>query len=177
MDTRTRRLIISAASGALYAVLTMTLLPISYGAVQFRVSEVLCILPFFLPYTVWGLYVGCVIANLISAAGILDIVFGALATLLAGLCTAYIGKKSRRLPAQLMACAMPVLFNGPIVGAVLAWSLTPDTFWSGFALFGAQVAVGEAAVLYILGLPAMRYLIKRDFFRRLDSGAAPEQEL
>ena len=82
MKINTRNLITAAIIGALYAVLTMVLAPISYGPVQFRVSEVLCILPFFMPCTSWGLFIGCIVANLMSAAGLLDVVFGSLATLI-----------------------------------------------------------------------------------------------
>ena len=88
MNIKTQKLITAAIIGALYAVLTMVLAPISYGPLQFRVSEVLCVLPYFMPYTAWGLLFGCVIANLVSAAGILDVVFGSLATLIACLCVA-----------------------------------------------------------------------------------------
>ncbi len=165
MDLTTKKLTTAAVIGASYAALTMALAPISFGAVQFRVSEVLCILPFFLPHTAVGLFLGCAAANLLSAAGIMDVVFGSLATLLAGLCAARIGqvcRAERRVPRigeALAACAMPVVFNAPIVGAVLAWVYTPgELFWSGFGIFAAQVGLGEAAVLFALGYPAMRFL-------------------
>ena len=86
MHITTRKLAAAAVTGAAYAALTMLLAPISYGAIQCRVSEVLCILPFFIPCTAWGLFAGCAIANLLSAAGIFDVIFGSLATLLAALC-------------------------------------------------------------------------------------------
>lgn len=165
MNLTTRNLTVAAVVGAAYAALTMALAPISFGAVQFRISEVFCILPFFLPHTAVGLFLGCAAANLLSAAGIMDVVFGSLATLLAGLCAARIGRTCRterrgpRAGEALAACAMPVAFNAPIVGAVLAWLYTPgELFWSGFWLFGAQVGLGEAAVLFLLGYPAMRFL-------------------
>lgn len=94
MKISTRNLITAAVVGALYAVLTMVLAPISYGALQFRVSEVLCILPFFMPFTAWGLFVGCIVANLMSTAGVLDVVFGSLATLITCLCIAWCGKRA-----------------------------------------------------------------------------------
>ena len=66
----------SAVIAARYAALTLALYPISFGAVQFRVSEALCILPAFVPFTAWGLWAGCAIANLAGGYGIPDIVFG-----------------------------------------------------------------------------------------------------
>ena len=70
------KLILPAVVGALYAALTMLLAPISYGNLQFRISEALCVLPVFFPYTSVGLFLGCALANTISAAGMLDVVFG-----------------------------------------------------------------------------------------------------
>ena len=58
MNKTTRNIVTAAVIGALYAVLTMVLAPISYGPVQCRISEVLCILPFFMPSTTWGLFFG-----------------------------------------------------------------------------------------------------------------------
>ena len=166
MNDIRRKLVYPALVGAVYATLTMVLAPISYGGIQLRISEVLCLLPFFLPETAVGLFVGCALANTISTAGLLDIIFGSLATLIACLLTAAAGKRWRAgnrqmppsLPQCLLAIAPPVLCNGVIVGAVLAYAFTPDAFWPGFALFGLQVAAGELAVLLALGLPVMRLL-------------------
>ena len=163
-----------AITGALYAALTMLLAPVSYGTLQFRLSEALCVLPFFLPYTSVGLFLGCAIANTLSAAGILDIVFGSLATLGAALCTAALGRRTRRsgetapLPVRLAACLSPVVWNGAVVGAVLAGSFTPQSgFRGGFWLFGGQVALGELGVMLLLGLPLLsllpRLLHKKDY--------------
>ena len=159
------KLIYPAIAASLYAALTMLLAPISYGAIQFRLSEALCVLPFFFPYTSVGLFLGCAAANTLSAAGLLDVVFGSLATLGAGLCTAALGRKVRRsaekaaFPRRLAACLSPVLWNGAVVGAVLAASFSPgDAFWSGFWLFGGQVALGELGVMLLLGLPLLSLL-------------------
>ena len=169
MKSNTRKLVAAAAVGAVYAALTMCLAPISYGTVQFRVSEVMCVLPFFLPWTSWGLFLGCALSNVISSAGILDVVFGSLATLASCLCIAALGRcEAPGLGRKILACLMPVMFNGVIIGAVLAWVSVPkDGFWAAMALFGAQVAGGEAAVLFILGLPALCWLPKQAFFRKI----------
>ncbi len=151
---------------AVYAGLTMFLAPISYGPLQFRVSEVLCILPFFFPFSVWGLFIGCIISNMASMFGIVDIVFGSLATLLAALSTMYIGKKSSGgKGACALACLPPVIFNGIIIGAVISFASTPELFWHGFLLNGLQVALGEAVIMFALGLPLMLYIPKTRFFR------------
>jgi len=176
MKLDTRKLVTTAVIGAVYAALTM-INPLAYGPIQFRVSEVLCILPFFLPISAVGLTIGCIIANLIGPYGLIDIVFGSFATLLAGLCTAWIGIRARKSGktgwgASVAACLMPVVFNAPIVGTVLAYaSLTMDTlegpFWQTAAIYGGQVGLGEAGVMLVLGLPALRYILKSPALRGL----------
>lgn len=167
MKTNVRSIAGAAVIGALYAVLTIALAPISYGAVQFRLSEALCVLPYFLPSSVWGLFVGCAVANLITG-NVLDIVFGSLATLLAALCTAACGKRRNCASTRIAACLMPVLFNAVIVGAVITKAYSGLPILSNlpvFALNAFQVGLGEAAVLFIVGLPLMHYLPQRQFFR------------
>ena len=81
-----RSLCLSAMIAAIYAALTMALPMLSYGPVQLRFSEALTVLPFFFPQAIPGLFLGCAISNILSAYGIVDVIFGSLATLLAALC-------------------------------------------------------------------------------------------
>ena len=163
----TRRLTLAAIVAASYAALTVALAPISYGAVQFRVSEALTVLPFLIPSTVWGLTIGCVLANLYTGS-IVDIVFGSLATLLAGLLTAYFGKKGNTVRNRLLGCLPPVLFNAVIVGAVLTWGYRILPFPGELASYGFNaltVGLGELGVLYLLGYTLLRQLPRAEFFR------------
>lgn len=155
-----RKLAVAAVVGAAYAALTLIFLPISFGPVQCRVSEALCVLPFFFPYTMWGLFVGCILSNLVGGYGILDIVCGSLATLLAAWCTAHVRRKW-------LAPLPPVLSNGVIIGAMLAYVLTPSSFGASFVLFGAQVAAGELLACYVLGLPLLIFLPRLSAFQTL----------
>lgn len=167
MKININKLATAAVIGALYAALTMALAPISYGPLQFRISEVLCILPYFLPYTAWGLFFGCMVANLVSAAGILDIIFGSLATLIACVCVGLCGRRSSGIKSKLLACLMPVIWNGLIVGATLTIAiagLNPLHEFGAFALFAGEVALGELGVMFVIGLPLMLYLPKQKFF-------------
>ncbi len=157
----------SAIIAAVYAALTIVLAPISYGPVQFRISEALTALPFLMPGTVWGVFIGCVIANLYTGS-VLDIVFGSLATLLAGLCTAWFGKQGNTVKNRLLACLMPVLFNAVIVGAVLTWGYQFQSFPSpiaSYAFNALTVGIGEAGVLYLIGYTLLRQLPKIRSFR------------
>ena len=157
-----RKLVLAAAIGGLYAALTIATawLPFTYGPVQFRISEALCVLPFLFPYSAWGLFVGCILANLLSPYP-LDILVGALATLIAALCTA-------RLRSKWLAPLPPVLANGLLIGALIAWYQVG--FGSGFIaafLYNAlTVALGEAVVCYALGLPLLAAVKKIPALRR-----------
>lgn len=164
------RLAFSAIIAAVYAALTMALGFMSYSGIQFRVAEALCVLPFFFPSSAWGLFIGCVIANLLSPAGPLDVVFGSLATLLCCLSIAALGRRgSRGWLRCLTVCLMPVVFNALIVGAVLALTIAEpgSSFGAAFALFGGQVALGEAVVMFTLGLVLIRSLPRMKLFAML----------
>ena len=166
-SSRIRRIAAGAVIGAAYAALTMALAPISYGAVQFRISEALCILPFFLPFTAWGLFAGCAVANILTG-NIFDILFGSLATLFAALLTARLGRGAHTVPRQLLACFMPVIFNAVIVGAVITAAYEGQNIFRHFGLYllnAGSVGLGEAAVLYLIGFPLMRTLPGMKFFR------------
>ena len=168
------RLAVMAVIAAAYAALTVLLAPISYGPIQFRVSEAFTALPFLMPGSVWGITLGCVLANLYTGS-ILDIVFGSLATLLAGLLTARFGKKGDTIRNRILGCLMPVLFNAVIVGAVLTWGYQIQEFESPLASYGFNaltVGIGEAAVLYLVGYTLIRQLPRikaiRDFIDRFN---------
>ena len=165
-----RKIALAGVIGALYAALTLALGFIAYGPVQFRIAEALCILPFFFPAAVPGLFVGCVIANLLSPYGILDIVGGSSASLLAALFTMYLGRLNRdSLPVKALACAPPVIVNALVIGLVIAWTETSGggAFWYAFLINGAWVGFGQLVVLYAIGLPMMVFLPKKRFFKSL----------
>ena len=140
----------AAVIAALYAVLTISLQPISFGAVQFRISESLTILPFIFPEAIPGLFVGCIVSNFFSPnIVILDIVFGSLATLLAAICT-------YKISVKWLAPLPPIVFNAVIIGLVITFSTTgSDGFVSAFAGNALSVGTGEAIVCYGLGLPLL----------------------
>ena len=145
----TRALARGAVIAAIYAALTLLLAPISYGEMQVRVSEALTLLPVLMPEAIPALAVGCLLANILGGCTIFDIVFGTLATLLAAICT-------RRLRHNTwLAAAMPVLFNGVIVGAVVHYCYSPAI---PLPLCMLSVAVGEAIACFVLGLLLLRAL-------------------
>ena len=167
MSRNVRLLSFCAVLGAAYAVCTIVLAPISYGALQFRVSEALCILPFFIPGSQWGLFMGCLLSNLMTG-NMMDIVFGSLATLAAGYCTELAGRRGQSLAHAAMGCFMPVLFNAVVVGAVITGAYNGLDLFShpgAFAINALQIGLGEAGVMFLLGLPLCGFLPKKKFFR------------
>lgn len=161
MKKNTQWIVQGALIGALYVVLTVAVAPIGFGAVQFRISEALTILPLFTPAAVPGLFVGCIIANLIGMfMGLnlaIDILFGSLATLLAAILTRGLRRiKVKGFPA--LSFLPPVVLNALIVGLELALFLPQDArvaFWFAALTVGG----GELAVVVVLGIPL--YLVVR----------------
>mgnify|MGYP000107918747 FL=1 len=146
---KTMFIVRSAVIAALYAALTLALYPISFGAVQFRVSEALTLLPIVMPEAIPGLFVGCLVSNLIGSATPWDIIFGSLATLIAAILT-YATRRNK-----ILAAFWPVLCNTVIVGLVLALTLDLPVF-----LTMGEVGLGELAVVYTVGM-AMLVALKR----------------
>ena len=164
-----RKIVFAGIVAALYASMTLIIAPIAYGPIQLRLTEVLCILPFFYPITALGLFVGCFIANLFSPY-VLDMIFGPIASLIAALVTMQLGRVNREsISIKALACFPPVIFNAVIIGAVIAWSMvgSGEAFLPAFVINGLQVGLGQLIVMYAAGLPLMMYLPKLQVFSLL----------
>ena len=135
-----------ACIAALYAAVTVITQAISFGPLQLRLAEALTVLPYLMPEAVWGLTLGCLIANLFGGT-VLDIVFGTLATFLAALITRHLR--------HLFTVPLPtILANALIVGAVVTLN-TVEFSAEAFLLFVGSIAVSETLVTYCLGLPLL----------------------
>lgn len=156
----TRQIALNGVVAGLYAAVTILTASFAYGNIQFRLSECLCVLVCFEPTLTVGLTLGCLIANLFSTVSVLDIVVGTAATLLACLLTVKIQK-------ALLVPLPTILCNAIIVGAMLAWVLAPESFWTSFLIFGAEVGAGEAAVLYLLGVPLYLFVKKTNLIEKI----------
>lgn len=150
----TRFLTETGIIAALYAVLTVVLAPISYGPMQVRVSEALCVLPYFTPAAVPGLFIGCLIANIAglmlgSSLGLLDVVVGSLTTLVA----AWLTSRIRVRPLVPAPAVVLNAFTVPwVLMTVLGVPYWPSVLWVG---------VGQALACYGIGLPLL-YLLERN---------------
>lgn len=142
-NTNILRITYGAAIAAVYVVLTVLFAPISFGPMQVRIAEMLMILPMFTPAAVPGLFIGCIIANMLGGAIALDVIFGSLATLI-GAWGGYLLRRNRWL-----VPIPPILSNALIVPFVLKYGY-------GFTeiplpLMMVYIAIGEIIGCYILG--------------------------
>ena len=153
-----RRLVRCAVIAAVYVVVCLVLAPFSYGAVQVRVAEALCLLPVFGAEYIVGVTLGCFLANLLGST-VVDVVFGTLATLLACLVTYKlrdIRVKGLAIPASLP----PVVFNMIIVGAFeITFFFSDGAPTAMLAVFNAViVGIGELISCTILGVALVKLI-------------------
>ena len=163
MKNNTLYLTRGALVAALYVALTYlaSLVGLSSGVIQFRISEALCILPLFMPEAVMGLFIGCILSNVLTGAVLWDVVFGSVATLIGAIFTRVL----RILPEKLkwLATLPPVISNAVIVPFVLIYAYgVPDGY---FYLF-LTVGVGELVCATGLGTVLYYSLKKYDFLRQ-----------
>lgn len=130
---------------ALYTVLTIAIsaFNLASGAIQVRISEALTILPVFTPAAVPGLFIGCMVSNLVTGCALWDVVFGSVATLIGALGTRMLRGKGA------LAALPPILSNTIIVPFILAYVYgVPD----GIPFLMLTVGIGEVISCGILGL-------------------------
>lgn len=160
---KTRRLTTAAMAGAAYIALSVlgSVFGMAFGPIQCRFSEALCVLPFLFPETAWGLFVGCFVSNILSPYGLLDLIGGAVTTLLAALITS-------RCRSRYLAPLPPVLLNAILVGGIIAFEQTGfgDAFAAAYWFNACSVAVGEAIACYGLGLLLLWRLEKIPFVQK-----------
>lgn len=132
-----------AVIAALYVVLTIVFQPISFGPVQVRISEILTILPLFTSAAVPGLFVGCILANILGGAIVWDVIFDSIATLIGAVAAYYLRFNRWLVPLP------PIAANALIV---------PFVLWYGYGITDISiyymmlyVAAGEVVSCYILG--------------------------
>ena len=158
---------------AIYVVLCMALQPLSYGAVQVRVAEALCLLPVFGTEYILGVVLGCFLSNLLGST-IVDVIFGTLATLLACLVT-YKLRNVRFKGLAIAASLPPVLFNAVIIGVEIA-VLFPDPassapIWLACITNGISVGIGEFNNSTILGVLLVKIIESNTALRKIFAAA------
>ena len=144
MNNKTRNIVYAAIIAALYVVLTefAALHGLSSGAIQIRFSEALNALCLFTPYGIPGMFIGCLLANMLTGAVVFDVVFGSVATLL-GAVGVYLFRKHKAL-----ALLCPVVTNALILPFVLKYAYgLPE----GIGYFVITIAIGQLVSCTVLG--------------------------
>lgn len=165
-----KTMLYAALIAALYVALTFVSagFGMASGAVQIRLSELLCVLPVYTTAAIPGLTVGCFLANLLTGSTVWDLVFGTAATFL-GVLGAYL---LRRIP--YLSPLPTILANGLIIPPVLVVSgIIPA---SAYAVTIATVTAGEVISCGLFGLCLVWYLEKHEHMRQLLFGALPVRE-
>ena len=134
----------AAMIAAIYVVLTYVFAPFSFGEVQIRIAEALTILPVFTPAAIPGLFVGCIVGNILGGAILPDIIFGSIATLIGAFFTYQLRNKNRFL-----ALLPPIIANTVIVPFVLRYGYGVEL---PIPFMMLTVGVGEVVGCGVLGL-------------------------
>ena len=132
----------AAMIAAIYVVLTFIFAPFSFGDVQVRIAEALTILPVFTPAAIPGLFIGCLIGNILGGAILPDIIFGSLATLIGAIFTYLLKKQS-----QFICVLPPIISNTVIVPLILKFGINLP-----IAFLMLTIGMGEIISCGILGL-------------------------
>lgn len=159
----------AAMIAAVYVVLTFiaNAFGIADKAIQVRFSEALTVLPFFMPAAVPGVTIGCLLANFLTGAHWLDIVFGSLATFIGAVFTYWIGIKARTIKQngqskaerlKWLAPLPPVVANAVIIPFVLLYAYGITELWFSFVF----VTIGQLISCGILGMGLLLALEKRN---------------
>ena len=160
MNKHTLRLMRAGIIGALYVVLSLVTLPISGGAIQFRVSEGLTLLPLLYLEAVPALFIGCFLFNLLSGLAFYDVLIGSLVTLVAGLLTYLIGKVIKpKFFKILVGGLFPVLLNALILPIVWIYLLGQSEVL--YLITFVSLLISQTLSVYTVGsaiyLPMAKY--------------------
>lgn len=185
-NSRTTAIARTGMIAAVYAAATLVALlalqGLAWGPVQFRISEAVCVLALLTPNAIPGLTIGCALANLIALAingtgalGLLDVVFGSLATCLGALwCWKMRGNPKIAVLGPVIANALivpaylPLLLQGMGFYTIPFTTIALDGAYIPMYLFGlVATGIGEALVMYVLGLPLLAALKRFGVAKRL----------
>ncbi|MBE6544151.1 MAG: QueT transporter family protein [Ruminococcaceae bacterium] len=157
----------AAVIAAIYAVLTSLLWEFSSLAIQVRASEALSVLPCFTPSAVPGLFVGCLISNIIRG-NFIDAIFGSLTTLVASVLGKLIYKKTKGKKAVYLMLVPSVVLNAIAIPFILYYGYGMSSFagfegvWTVLGIYSVSVFAGQMISCYGLGIPLYHMLCKID---------------
>lgn len=157
-NTKVKFVVKAAIIAALYIVIGIVFHPWDFYALQIRPSEALNILVYFTPAAAWGLFIGCVINNLSSPFGLVDIIFGSLATLASGLL-------GSRIKNKYLVGVPSVIINGFVVAGIITTQsgLTMEAYWP----IMLNITACQLLSVYIIGMPLLLLIDKNKKLKEL----------
>ena len=158
-----RELTLAAVVAAVYFVLCYfgNIFQLTFGPVQVRLGEALTVLPFLFPATAPGVAMGCLLTNVLSPYGPIDMVVGTLATAVAAFL-------SMKMPRWYLAGLPPIVMNALLLPPMWAWAeagAVNGAFWASYWFNLWTFVAGEAVACYVLGTVLLKALPKVKFFR------------
>ncbi len=157
----------SGVIAALYVVLTLPFAQFAFGPIQFRLAEIMTVLPILTPAAIPGLAIGCFLSNLLNPMnlGIIDITFGTLATLIAAVLTSWIARRAKpekTISKDLLSLVPPVAVNAAVVGTYLPFLLSDGSKGSitliSVLISILSVGLSELFVVYVIGFPFLQVM-------------------
>ena len=144
-------IVVNAMIASVYAALTLAISPIAYSEIQFRLSEIMVFLAFYNKKYIPGLIIGCIIANLFSPMGLLDVIFGTISTIIVCI-TMYVIKN------RYLAAIIGDIITGLIIGGELWYA-----YQIPYLINALYVAIGELIVL-IIGALVFKAIEHNEYF-------------
>ena len=158
-----RDIALAAMVAAIYFVLCYfgNIFQLTFGPVQIRLGEALTVLPFLFPATAPALALGCLLTNILSPYGPIDMVVGTLATAIAAFL-------SMKMPRWYLAGLPPIVMNALLLPPMWAWAeagALNGAFWAAYGFNMWTFVVGEAVACYVLGTVLLKALARVKYFR------------
>ncbi len=161
----TRQITMAAMVAALYFVLCYfgNIFQLTFGPVQVRLGEALTVLPFLFPAAAPGVALGCLLTNILSPYGPIDMVVGTLATAIAAFWT-------MKMPRWYLAALPPIMMNALLLPPMWAWAVAGavnGVFWAEYVFNLWTFVVGEVLACYVLGTVLLKAMPQVSFFRNM----------
>lgn len=152
MNNYTKKLTRCGIVAALYALLSLLTMSFASGAVQLRISEGLCLLPLIFPETIVSVFVGCLLSNLLTGCGLIDVIFGSLVTLLAGAFTCITGKVIKSTVLKItIGGIFPVMLNAFFLPFIWIWCYGVIEYM--YIIQALMLLASQTLSVYLVGTP------------------------
>jgi len=148
----TARIVRAGLIAGIYVALSLIVFPVASGALQFRPSEALTLLPLLFPEAVFALFIGCALSNLITGCALLDIIFGSAVTLVAATLTYLTGKFIKKTALKIIVGGIfPVILNALILPLIWVWCYGAIEYI--YVLQASFLLISQSLSVYALGSP------------------------